>query len=141
MPPIGIALAVLGTAAGISNLIPGGEDMGSFFELIDPTNITECAARWAFDNTGNPTGGANPGSIVATANNIRKYNMYGDMLEPAGAVGIASGIAGFGLGVYTATGGGNVDFSPQTLEQLAGTATMTGCLDEQWKAAGSNLSG
>lgn len=141
VPPIGIALAVLGTAAGISNLIPGGKDMGSFFELIDPTNITECIARWGFDNPGDPTGGPNPGSMVATAKNAWSYYRYADMWEPAGAPGIAGGAASFALGVYTATGGGKVDFTPQTLEELADASTLTGCLDQQWKAAGSNVSG
>lgn len=139
-PPAGALFAYLGAAAGIANSIPGGREVGQIFELIDPTNITECAARWAFGNTGNPTGGANIGSQLSTANTIRKIYQAKDVLEPAGAVGIAAGVASFGYGLYAA-GIGDTDFSPQTLEELADTKTMTGCLDQQWQAAGSNLSG
>lgn len=139
-PPAGALFAYLGAAAGIANLIPGGREVGQVFELIDPTNITECAARWAFGNTGNPTGGPNIGGQLSTANTIRKIYQGKDVLEPAGAVGIASGAVGFGFGLYSA-GIGDTDFGPQTLEELAGTSTMTGCLDQQWQIAGSNLSG
>lgn len=139
-PPAGALFAYLGAAAGIANLIPGGKEVGQIFELIDPTNITECAARWAFSNSGDPTGGPNVGSQLSTANTIRKIYQAQDVLEPPGALGFAGGLAAFGYGVYSA-GVTNIDWGPQTIEELAGTSTMTGCLDKQWQAAGSNVSG
>ena len=80
------------------------------------------------------------GSQLSTANTIRRIYQAQDVLEPPGALGFAGGLAAFGYGVYSA-GVTNIDWGPQTIEELAGTSTMTGCLDKQWQAAGSNVSG
>jgi hypothetical protein len=140
-PPAGILFAVLGAGAGIADLIPGGGTAASVFNLLNPTSITTCAARWAFTNSGNPTGGDNVGSILSTANTVRKVANGADVITaPIGPVGAAGGLASLGMGLYSA-GIGNTDFSPQTVEQLNGTSTMTNCLDDQWSAAGANVSG
>ena len=140
-PPAGMFFAFLGAMAGIVNLIPHGGEVAAVLDLINPTKITTCAARWGFTNSGDPTGGYGVGGMVSGANTLRKVWQGKDVIfEKVGPLGIAGGLASLGYGVYEA-GGGNVDLSPQTVEELAGTSTMTGCLDAQWRAAGSNLSG
>lgn len=139
-PPAGILFAYLGAAAGIASMVPnGGQDVASVFDLINPTKITTCAARWAFSNPGNPTGGGNYGSIVSTANTIRKiYKDVDVSIQPVGLLGASAAIAGFGYGLYDA-GIAGAEFDTQTVEELRGTSTMTGCLNDQWQTAGANL--
>src|SRR5258707_8705137 len=72
LPPAGIFFAVIGAAAGIASLIPGGDKAAAVFDLINPTKIMTCAARWGFGNSGNPTGGTNGGSMLSTLNTVRK---------------------------------------------------------------------
>ena len=140
-PPAGILFAFLGAGAGILNLIPHGKEVAGVFDLLNPTKITTCAARWGFSNTGDPTGGLGAGGIISTANTTRKVlNGINVLSEKVGPLGIAGGIAGAGYGLYDA-GIGHTDLSPQSIEDLAGTSTMTGCLDKQWHTVGSNLGG
>ena len=136
-PPAGILFGILGAAGGIAALIPGGDKIAAAFDLVNPTKITTCIARWSYANTDDPTGGANVGSIVSTANTIRKViNGVEVFVEPVGPIGAAGGAASFGYGLYEA-GIGDADWgaSPQTIEQLEDKATLTNCLDEQWRAA------
>lgn len=139
-PPAGMFFAFLGTMAGIANMIPnGGSVVASMFDLVNPTKITTCAARWGFTNAGDPTGGYGVGSMLSGANTLRKVWQGKDVIfEKVGPLGIAGGAAALAYGLYDA-GAGNVDLSPQTVEELAGTSTMTGCLNQQWQIVGANL--
>jgi hypothetical protein len=138
-PPAGMFFAFLGAMAGIANMIPHGGPVASMFDLVNPTKITTCAARWGFTNAGDPTGGYGVGSLLSGTNTLRKVWQGKDVIfEKVGPLGIAGGAAALGYGLYEA-GAGKVDLSPQTVEQLAGTSTMTGCLNQQWKAAGANV--
>ena len=137
-PPAGVLLAFIGMGSGLANLI-GDDEIASGFELMNPTGITACAARWAFTNAGSATGGKSPGGTLSTLNTIYKFGMDSDVFTaPVGYVGGATGIANFAYGLYSA-GIADTDFSPQTIEQLRGTATMTGCLEQQWRAVGADL--
>ncbi len=134
-PPAGIFFSVVGLGAGIANLIPGGDKVAAVFDLVDPTKITTCVARWSFTNAGDPTGGANVGSMISTANTIRKVvNGVDVFIEPIGPLGTAGGLASFGYGLYDA-GIGSAEFGPQTVEELADSAGLTNCLDAQWRGA------
>jgi hypothetical protein len=57
-----------------------------------------------------------------------------------GGLSFALAAAGFGYGLYAA-GIGDTPTGVQTVEQLRGTATMTGCVDEKLRFAGTNTSG
>ncbi len=138
-PPAGMFFAFLSATAGILNMIPHGDGVAAVFDLINPTKITTCAARWGFGNTGDPTGGYGVGGLLSGTNTLRKVWQGKDVLfEKVGPLGIAGGAASLAYGLYEA-GAGNVDTGPQTVEELAGTSTMTGCLNSQWHAAGANL--
>ncbi len=65
IPPAGILFAVLGAGAGIA-VLAGQDEIASAFDLINPTSIVTCAARWAFSNTGQASGGGNYGAIGST---------------------------------------------------------------------------
>jgi hypothetical protein len=140
-PPAGILFSVLGAGAGLASLA-GQDDIAAVFDLINPTKITMCAARWAWGTSDDPTGSYNLGKIVTTGNKLVKLLRGQPIVDPnasnAGTLG--GGMAGFLLGLYT-NQVWNADFTPQTIEQLRDTETMTGCLDDQWRAAGSNLTG
>lgn len=88
--------------AGISALA-GNAKAAAVFDLIDPTKILTCAALWAFNNTTDPTGNTNIGSIVSTANKMRQVLMGTDITKVniSNAGGLA-GSAGFVLGLYSA---------------------------------------
>ncbi len=138
-PPAGMFFALLSATAGILNMIPHGDGVAAVFDLINPTKITTCAARWGFGNTGDPTGGYGVGGLLSGTNTLRKVWQGKDVLfEKVGPLGIAGGAASLAYGLYEA-GAGKVDTGPQTVEELAGTSTMTGCLNSQWHAAGANL--
>ncbi len=49
--------------------------------------------------------------------------------------------ASLGYGLYDAGIGDANLIGPQSLEELEDRSTITGCLDEQWRVTGSNLSG
>lgn len=137
-PPVGVLLSFIAMGSGIANMV-GDDEIASGFELMNPTGITACAARWAFTNAGAATGGQSPGGTLSTLNTIYKFGMDSDVFTaPVGYVGGAAGIANFAYGLYSA-GIADTDFSPQTIEQLRGTATMTGCLEQQWRAVGADL--
>ncbi|MCU1579775.1 MAG: hypothetical protein JWP19_1979 [Rhodoglobus sp.] len=156
-PPAGVLFAVLAAAAGIASLIPGGDSVAAVFDLVNPTKITTCAAQWAFTNHANPTGKANVGAIIKTVNNIRKLTSstevvtkpVADLRSVPGSTGaltkglanlakgmkVALGAAALGYSLYSA-GVGNADVSTaQSTDELRDTATMTTCLNEQWRAA------
>ncbi len=140
-PPAGIFFAFLGAAAGIVNLIPHGAEVAGVLDLINPTKITTCAARWAFSNTGNPTGGLNPGSIGSLAwTGFKVYKGKDVITQNIGKFGIGGSVLGTAAGLYEA-GIHHAELGPQSVEELAGTSTMTGCLDDQWRITGSNLTG
>jgi hypothetical protein len=158
-PPAGIAFAMLGAAAGIMSLLPGDDPKAGFFDLINPANITQCIAKWSFNNPDQPKDGVNYGAQVANLNNIkgivtnpdvfikpiadlRSLPIIGGKLPKSianlpGGLSFAIGAASFGYGLYDA-GIGNADLGPQTIEELNDTGTITSCLDEQWRFAGSN---
>lgn len=141
IPPLGIALSLVGAAAGIASLIPGGDKVAAVFDLVNPVKITQCAASWGFSNeAGNPTGGPNVGSLVSTANTVRKVVQGIDVVtERVGMFGAAGGIASFGAGLYEA-GVGSLDLTtPVTVEGLRGTSTMTNCLNKVWRAVDSTV--
>lgn len=138
-PPAGMFFAFLGAMAGIANMIPHGGPVASMFDLVNPTKITTCAARWGFGNAGDPTGGYGAGSLISGANTMRKFVQGKELIfEKVGPLGMAGGAAALAVGLYEA-GAGNVDSGPQTVEQLAGTQTMTGCLNKQWQIVGANV--
>jgi hypothetical protein len=140
-PPAGIFFAFLGAAAGIVQFIPHGKEVAGVLDLINPTKITACAARWGFSNTGNPTGGVNPGSIGSLAwTGFKVYKGKDVITQNIGKFGIGGAVLGTATGLYEA-GIHHAELGPQSVEQLAGTSTMTGCLDDQWRIANSNLSG
>jgi len=136
-PPAGIFFALVGSAAGIASMIPGGDKVAAVFDLINPTKVTTCVARWSFNNAGDPTGGANAGSLISTANTLRKVvNGVDVFVEPIGPLGTAGGLASFGYGLYEA-GIGDAELGPQTVDELADASTMTNCLSEQYRGAPS----
>ncbi|MDQ1548157.1 MAG: hypothetical protein QOH69_3061, partial [Actinomycetota bacterium] len=153
-PPAGILFAVLGAGAGIANLIPGGGKVAAVFELLNPTAMTTCIARWSFNNAGDPTGGKNIGAIGKTVKTLGKEgkSLYdggpdvdsivagaADDIKLGEILGTVGSVAGFEYGLYSA-GIMNVNVSnPQTVAEVNDTSTMTGCLDDQWKAAGANV--
>ena len=104
-------------------------------------------------NAGDPTGGKNIGKIgkvVKTGAQQAKLAYNGgpdsdyaptptDDIQLGGVLGTAGSVAGFEYGLYSA-GITNVNVSdPQTVEDVNDTSTMTGCLDDQWKAAGADV--
>jgi hypothetical protein len=153
-PPAGLLFGAMGALAGISSFIPGGGQAEAVFDLLNPTKITACIARWGFDNTGHP-GGHNIGAIVSTGkkaasgikgaltpvyetdevlNNNGNFN--------AGAAKVGGAVVSIGFGLYSAgIGGALTSTQPESVEELAGKSTITGCLDDVWKITGSNLSG
>jgi hypothetical protein len=140
-PPAGIFFAFLGAAAGIVNLIPHGAEVAGVLDLINPTKITTCAARWGFSNPGNPTGGLNPGSIGSVAwTGFKVYQGKDVITQNIGKFGIGGSVLGTAAGLYEA-GIHHAELGPQSVEELAGTSTMTGCLDDQWRITGSNITG
>ncbi len=70
-PPAGILFTTLAAGAGIASFFPGGDKVAAVFDLVNPTKITECAARWAFDTSNAPTSGHNLGAIKKTLNNLK----------------------------------------------------------------------
>ena len=137
-PPVGILFGVLGAAAGIAALA-GSDKAAAAFDLVNPTKIGVCAARWAFGNAGDPTGKANIGNIAGTANKLQEALRGKDILTAKLTnVGALTGSAGFVIGLYNA-GITNTDLSTQTVSELRDTETMTNCLNDQWRAAGANL--
>ena len=153
-PPAGILFAVLGAGAGIANLIPGGGKVAAVFDLLNPTAMTTCIARWSFNNAGDPTGGKNYGAIGKTVKTLGKEgkSLYdggpdadsivagaADDIKLGEILGTVGSVAGFEYGLYSA-GIMNVNVSnPQTVAEVNDTSTMTGCLDDQWKAADANV--
>jgi hypothetical protein len=131
----------MGAGAGLASLA-GQDDIAAMFDLVNPTKITACAARWAFSTTDDPTGGYNIGSIVTTSNRLIKVLRGLPVVNPNGdnAGMLGGGMASFLTGLYTAQVW-NADFTPQTIEELRDTDTMTGCLDQQWRFVDSNLTG
>ena len=141
-PPAGILFGALGALAGISGAIPGGDKVAAVFDLLNPTKISACIARWGFNNTGQPST-QNVGSILGTANKVRVAVFTDtDVLEQnITAGGAALGAANLGYSLYSAGIGGTNFTGPQSVDDIAGRSTITGCLDQQWRAAGSDLSG
>jgi hypothetical protein len=120
-PRVGILFAVLGAGAGIANLIPGGGQVASVFDLLNPTKVTTCMARWSFNNAGDPTGGKNLAKIGKTVKIAAKgaKSLYdggpdsdaadasdagdaADDITLGGVLGAAGGVAGFDYGLYSA---------------------------------------
>jgi len=153
-PPVGMVFAGVGALAGISSFIPGGGKAEAVFDLVNPTKITACIARWGFDNTGHPDG-HNIGAIVKTAKEglTQAKNALTPVVETedalakgpsflAGAGKVAGAAASIGYGLYSAgIGGALTQTQPETVEELAGRSTITGCLDHEWRITGANLSG
>jgi hypothetical protein len=138
-PPAGILFSVLGAASGLASQIPGGGTAAAVFDLLNPTNITVCAARWSFNNSGDPAGGANIGSAISLANTMRKLNNGTDLVgEPVGPVGAGGGLLSFGYGLYS-NGIAGAQLGPTTVDSLADSSTMTNCLNDQWRVAGSDI--
>ena len=162
-PPAGLIFGLLAATAGLFSLLPGGDGPASVLDLMNPTKITTCAARWAFSKTDDPTGKLNAGAIIGTPKKI--YTLYkgASAVTPVADLrGLAStaatttstlsktvatlksaapgiiGAASFGYGLYDA-GIGHSEFGAQTIEQLRGTQTMTGCLEDQWRVTGVDL--
>jgi len=163
-PPCGIVLAVVGTVAAVTSLVPGGEDVTGFFDLVNPLKITECAARWGFGSgsgVDTEATGAQAGKKTATtvkktlkyikpaptaaqaaktaASNAAKVGTKTAAVKVAAKGGLQA--AGFVYGLYSA-GLFDVDLgSYQNVDQLRDTATMTTCLDGAWRFADSNTAG
>jgi hypothetical protein len=160
-PATGVLFAYLAASAAVASLVPnGGKDVAAVLDLINPTNITTCAARWAFAKGEDPTG-PKVGAVLTTAKNA--YDAYkgkdiffkpisdlrslpfglGAKLPakiadlPGGLTGITSA-ASLGLGLYSA-GIQHAELGPQSIEQLADTETMTGCLNDQWRVTGQDV--
>jgi len=137
-PVAGIFFGVLAAGAGISSLL-GSDKAASFFDLLNPTKIATCAARWSFGNAGDPTGGANLGKIVSTGNKIRQISDGADVTRVSiSNVTAFTSSAGFVTGLYSA-GITHAEIGPQTVDELADTETMTGCLEDQWRLANADL--
>jgi len=101
-PPAGILFSVMGAGAGLAALA-GLDQVAAGFDLLNPTKITACAARWAFNTTGDPTGAYNAGAIAGTTNKIVQVMQGKDVLTPAvSGAGFAAGAAGFVAGLYSA---------------------------------------
>jgi hypothetical protein len=142
-PPVGIFLAAMGTIAGLSSLIPNGDGAAALFDMLNPSKITACIARWGFNKTGSPTGGLNAGSMISTGKTTLQAVLTNkDLLtRDIGAFGIAGGAASIGYGLYDAGIGGANLVGAQSVEELEGRSSLAGCLDEVWRLAGSNLQG
>jgi hypothetical protein len=161
-PPMGLFFAVVAAGAGIAS-IAGDDKTASVFDMMNPTSMTTCAARWAFDNSGQSTGAYNAGAIAKVTKTGYDIVQGKDIvMKPIadlrslplgvgaklpdklanfpGGLSFALAAAGFGYGLYTA-GIGDVPTGVQTVEQLRGTATMAGCVDEKLRFAGANTSG
>ncbi len=161
-PPMGLFFAVVAAGAGIAS-IAGDDKTASVFDMMNPTSLATCAARWAFDNSGNSTGAYNAGAITSVGKTSYDIVQGKDILTKPiadlrslplgvgaklpdklanfpGGLSFALAAAGFGYGLYAA-GIGDTPTGVQTVEQLRGTATMTGCVDEKLRFAGANTSG
>jgi hypothetical protein len=141
-PPLGMFFAAMGTIAGISSFIPGGQGAAAVFDLLNPTKITGCIARWGFTNAGSPGGQKNIGSMISTGKTIGQavFTTKDLLTFDLGILGVAGGAASIGYGLYDAGIGGANMVGPQSVEELAGRSTITGCLDDVWRITGSNLS-
>jgi hypothetical protein len=142
-PPLGMFFAAMGTIAGISSFIPGGQGAAALFDLLNPTKITGCIARWGFTNAGSPGGQQNIGSMISTGKTIGQavFTTKDLLTFDLGPLGVAGGAASIGYGLYDAGIGGANMVGAQSVEELAGRSTITGCLDDVWRITGSNLSG
>jgi hypothetical protein len=163
-PAAGILFGYLAAASALANLVPnGGSDVGAVFDLINPTNITSCAAKWAFSNSSEPSGPDIGGLTKAakTAKTVWDANKGKDVFfkpvsdlrslpaglgaklpdkvaDLPGGLSAITGAASLGVGLYSA-GIQHAELGPQTIEQLADTETMTGCLNEQWRVTGQDV--
>jgi hypothetical protein len=63
------------------------------------------------------------------------------LIRNIGPLGVAGAAAAIGYGLYDAGIGGANMVGPQSVEELADQSTLTGCLDQQWRILGTNLSG
>jgi len=122
-PPAGILFAVLGAGAGIANLIPGGGKVAAVFELLNPTAMTTCIARWSFNNAGDPTGGKNIGAIGKTVKTLGKEgkSLYDGGPDADSIVaGAADGAPAMGAG-------------PPHAATATASATMAPAAARRWK--------
>lgn len=97
-PGVGLVLGFLSAGASIFNALPGGDKPAAVFDVMNPTKITDCAARWAFGNADDPSGKVSPVKIVTTAKKI--YKAYNEVKTVADLRGLASTTAS----ATTATG-------------------------------------
>jgi hypothetical protein len=140
LPPAGIFFAAVGSLATIASFIPGGENVAAVFDLINPTKITTCIARWGFETSGAPSVQSS-GALLSSANTLRKvvFTNTDVVTEGLGPVGAAGEALAIGYGLYDA-GLGSADLSgPESLDELAGRSTISGCLDEVWRVTGSEV--
>jgi hypothetical protein len=63
------------------------------------------------------------------------------LVQNIGLAGVAGSSLAIGYGLYDAGIGGANLTGPQSVEELAGTSTIAGCMDDVWSAAGTNFSG
>lgn len=141
-PPVGIFFGIVGVAAGIAGFIPGADKAAAVFDLVNPTKISSCIARWGFNKPGSPSG-QNIGAMISTGKTAATmvFTSKDVLIRNIGGVGIAGAGLAIGYGLYDAGIGGANLVEPQSLEELADRSTITGCLDQQWRILGSNLSG
>ncbi|MGE3193780.1 MAG: Ig-like domain repeat protein [Microbacteriaceae bacterium] len=141
-PPVGIFFAAMGTAAGIAGFIPGADKAAAVFDLLNPSKISACIARWGFTKPGSP-GGQNIGAMISTGKTVGTavFTSKDVLVQNIGALGIAGAAASIGYGLYDAGIGGVNMVGPQSVEELAGTSTLAGCMDQQWRILQTNMSG
>jgi hypothetical protein len=141
-PPVGIFFGVVGTAAGLTGLIPGGDKIAAVFDLVNPTKISACVARWGFNKPGSP-GGGNYGAMISTGKTAATavFTSKDVLIRNIGPLGVGGAALSIGYGLYDAGIGGANLVGPQSVEELADRSTITGCLDQQWRILGSNISG
>ncbi len=104
--------------------------------------ITAWIARWGFTKPGSP-GGQNIGAMISTGKTTLTavFTSKDVLVQNIGALGIAGAAASIGYGLYDAGIGGANMVGPQSVEELAGTSTLAGCMDQQWRILQTNLSG
>lgn len=141
-PPVGIFFGVVGTAAGLAGFIPGGDKVAAIFDLVNPTKISACLARWGFSKPGSP-GGQNIGAMISTGKTaLTAVATSKDVLiRNIGPLGVGGAALSIGYGLYDAGIGGANLVGPQSVEELANASELAGCMDQQWRILGTNMSG
>lgn len=131
-PPVSMFFAAMGTIAGLSSLIPNGQGAAVLFDMLNPTKITACIARWGFNNTGSPAGQLYVGSMSSTGKTkLQAVANTKDLLtRDIGAPGSRAAPPPSGTACTAPASAGPTWWAPSRRRSGEGRSTLTGCLND-----------